>query len=100
MFRKEGSLSPSSHITLLTPLQGREILFVTAAFLRCCGLPGSKPQDVCTSPLIHMDILDIVEAESGPSGNDVLRKSLAVAITEGRSLAVRCGIRLRKRTLL
>lgn len=101
MFRREGllsfSLSLRPSLTFLN--SGRSILFVTSAFLRFCGLPGATAQEVYSSPLVHMDILDLVTADTKAAMRD-LRTIFNSAIRDGRSLSVSCGIRVRVRSFL
>ena len=74
----------------------REILFATSGFLRHVALSGTTRQDVDRSPLIHLDLLEIVVAPTNPKdqlASKELREKISNAIQKGIQTSFACGIR-------
>lgn len=71
----------------------RQVLFVTAGFLEAIALSTSSLADVANSPLLHVDILDLVTFKTKAERTVYLPK-LTEAIKAARPISIPCGIRL------
>ncbi|GAA6062435.1 hypothetical protein JCM10212_003309 [Sporobolomyces blumeae] len=71
----------------------RQILFATSGFLRFVGLPGATPLDVAQSPLIYLDLLELVVAPNDTETTKETRRKVKAALDEPRQCSVGCGIR-------
>ncbi|GAA5974554.1 hypothetical protein JCM5350_001187 [Sporobolomyces pararoseus] len=81
---------------LVVKQSNREILFATSGFLRHVALPGTTRQDVDRSPLIHLDLLEIVVAPTNPKdqlASKELKEKIGSAIQKGIQTSFACGIR-------
>ncbi|SCZ98371.1 BZ3500_MvSof-1268-A1-R1_Chr7-1g09114 [Microbotryum saponariae] len=73
----------------------RKILFVTSGFLRYLGLPGASFQDVDTSKLVHLDLLNLVKATVHEPDQKKTRQRIKTTIEEGVSGSLRCALSFR-----
>lgn len=70
---------------------GREILFTSASFLRSLGLPGTTRQDIDRSPLIYLDILELLVSPSVPTPTSAATKDLRANVKQALADAVPCN---------
>ncbi|BGO90591.1 PAS domain containing protein kinase [Rhodotorula toruloides NP11] len=73
--------------------EGRAIQHVSSAFLRFCGLPASTPAEMNDSPLLGLDLLDLVKGDSTSSTTD-LRKAIKRTVEEGKPASLACGVKV------
>ncbi|GAA5955402.1 hypothetical protein JCM3765_006766 [Sporobolomyces pararoseus] len=81
---------------LIVKSSNREILFATSGFLRHVALPGTTRQDVDRSPLIHLDLLEIIVAPNNPKdqlATKELRDKIGNSVEKGIQASFACGIR-------
>ncbi|KAL8277924.1 hypothetical protein RQP46_009743 [Phenoliferia psychrophenolica] len=74
---------------------GREVLFATPEFLYCCGLQPMSRAQLDASPILHMDLLDLIEGKTSAEGRQA-RAALKAAIDGTKKVSVACRIRLRE----
>lgn len=72
---------------------GRKIQHSSSAFLRFCGLPASTPSEVNNSPLLGLDLLDLIKGDSVTATNE-LRKAVKRAVEEGKPASLACGVKV------
>ncbi|GAA5934211.1 hypothetical protein JCM10213_003731 [Rhodosporidiobolus nylandii] len=79
--------------------EGRRILHTTSSFLRYLGLPGTADDEINASPLLDVDLLDLLRApgEEKKDKTEALRRAVKAAVAEGRSLSVECGVKVELR---
>ncbi|GAA5900612.1 hypothetical protein JCM6882_000921 [Rhodosporidiobolus microsporus] len=84
---------------LVVRRKSREILFCTPGFLRFVGLPGTSKEDVFRSPLVHMDLMELVVAAEAPSPGSIptkeLRGRVRRAFEEATPLSTPCGLQVK-----
>lgn len=80
---------------LLFRPESNEIIFVTSAFLRHCGLPGSSLRDVYASPLLHMDFSRLLGGEAAEKRE--ARAKFKKAVKARESLSMPCVIRFKEK---
>ncbi|BGP54662.1 hypothetical protein JCM8202v2_002249 [Rhodotorula sphaerocarpa] len=69
----------------------REILFASASFLRTLGLPGTTRMEIDRSPLIYLDILELLVAPSAPTPTSNATKELRANVKQALADAVACN---------
>ncbi|GAA5893106.1 uncharacterized protein JCM6883_007568 [Sporobolomyces salmoneus] len=87
---------------LVVKQSNREIVFATSGFLRHVALPGTTRQDIEQSPLVHLDLLEIVVAPTHPphtgdeqgvsTSTKEVREKVKRAIEKGVQASFACGI--------
>ncbi|GAA5900609.1 hypothetical protein JCM6882_000920 [Rhodosporidiobolus microsporus] len=81
----------------------RRIIHTTGAFLRFLGLPGSTQAETNASPLVDVDLLELLRGgeKDGKEKErkDEVRRKVKGAVAEGRSCSVECGIRVEGKKL-
>ena len=82
------SLDAFDRLIDLDNVTDREILFATSGFLRHVALPGTTRQDVDKSPLVHLDLLEIIVAPPSASSSSPLL-SASLLGTRGASMSMR-----------
>lgn len=77
----------------------REIIFATAPILRALGLPTQTPKDIYDSPLLHADVLSLMQGAS-KAETKALRQAVAEACRFGKQISVMTGLRKPKAGLI
>lgn len=69
-------------------------LFVTPDLIAFCGHPCTSLSDKYNSPLLHLDVLDILTLPKH-ADQKRMRQALKQAIDYGTAISLECGIRAR-----
>ncbi|SCV71020.1 BQ2448_3782 [Microbotryum intermedium] len=69
-----------------------KILFVTSGFLRYLGLPGASLEDVDSSELVHLDLLNLIKPSSQEPDQKKTRQRIKTTIDEGVSGSFQCAL--------
>lgn len=70
----------------------REVIFATAPILEALGLPTGTPREVYDSPLLHADILSLLQGAS-KAETKALRQAVGDACRQGRQISIMTGLR-------
>ncbi|GAA6004616.1 hypothetical protein JCM11491_002169 [Sporobolomyces phaffii] len=83
---------------LVVRQHNREILFATSGFLRQVAIPGTTRQEICASPLVFLDLLDLVIAP-GHSKDSAATRDLHARIKttfeRGEQASFACALSLK-----
>ncbi|CAO1625071.1 unnamed protein product [Parajaminaea phylloscopi] len=79
--------------------QKREIIFATRPILEALDLPAKSAKDVYDSPLLHADVLSLMQGSS-KAETRALRQAVADACRHGRQISVMTGLRRPKTGLI
>ncbi|KAK4055556.1 hypothetical protein OIV83_000102 [Microbotryomycetes sp. JL201] len=83
---------------LILRRHSREILFATPSFLRFCGLPGASLVEMCSSKLLHQDVLKIIGggATQNVADRKSTRSTVKKTMKEGTSVTLLCWIQVKE----